>query len=203
LIDLIIIAMIMFPALQMMHNIKITGFGTAEVVNYRKSGEAFVNSMSIEPVVSNGRMYSQGECEISHLLGRLVAKCNVPANGGSHVPPMSKLEAEGYSWMISNTLYKDSDDGGSLTSDENSGDETSRRRSEDVSSTVGSSDEELAGKQGDRMDVDGERYDRYQHQQHHSRSHRQQDDERPMTPTAGHADGQQRQQQWYTDDPSR
>lgn len=37
---------------QMMHNVRFTGFGEAKVINYTKSGVAFSNDISIQPLVS-------------------------------------------------------------------------------------------------------------------------------------------------------
>jgi len=37
---------------QMMHNVRFTGFGEAKVINYTKSGIAFSNDISIQPLVS-------------------------------------------------------------------------------------------------------------------------------------------------------
>ena len=37
---------------QMMHNVRFAGFGEAKVINYTKSGVAFLNDISIQPLVS-------------------------------------------------------------------------------------------------------------------------------------------------------
>lgn len=50
----------------MMHNLRFSGFGSTNVVNYDKKGQPFLSSIEIQPIISENHY---GEFSISHYLG--------------------------------------------------------------------------------------------------------------------------------------
>eukprot|EP01035_Chromulina_nebulosa_P022722 gene22722-29417_t len=100
---------------QMMHNVRQTGFGKAEVINYHKSGTPFLVLIRIQPIVASNIF---GEKHVSHLLGRLTAKELTPNTLPSYA--ISKQQWEGYEWMINNTLFHESDSSCSVGNDDSS-----------------------------------------------------------------------------------
>lgn len=51
---------------QMMHNLRFSGFGSTNVINYDKSGHPFLCSIDIQPIISENHY---GEFVVSHYLG--------------------------------------------------------------------------------------------------------------------------------------
>jgi hypothetical protein len=79
----------------MMHNVQYTGFGQAEVINYRSDGTPFFCSLQIQPI-SSSDMY--GEIKITHLLGTYNI-FDIETNIDKMNSLKNKLDDE-YSWLI-------------------------------------------------------------------------------------------------------
>lgn len=86
-----------------MYNVNSSGFGNAEVVNYKKSNEAMMVSIQIQPIVASNIF---GEKHYSHLLGRTKA---IKMIENPMIYAASDQQLEGYTWMINNTLFQESD----------------------------------------------------------------------------------------------
>ena len=79
----------------MMHNVQYTGYGEAEVINYRQDGTPFFCSLQIQPI-SSSDMY--GELKITHLLGTYNIY-DIETNIDKIKSLNNKLD-EDYSWLI-------------------------------------------------------------------------------------------------------
>lgn len=89
---------------QMMHNVRLIGFGSTEIANYTKDGKMIMVSIRIQPIIASNIF---GEKHYSHLLGRIrqIPMVNNPLSAYDR----NSLQWQGYDWMIQNTLYQESE----------------------------------------------------------------------------------------------
>lgn len=92
---------------QMMHNLRLSGFGSADVVNYTKNGEPFFCKISIEPIIDED-IY--GKLKISNYLG-VLSDYELILNMSQLIGKMkmSKEREEGYEWMQEADIEKNND----------------------------------------------------------------------------------------------